>query len=62
MKTMILSITSALVLSLVGIISFAKSEACKFADMGKLKEHLEKHITYPTTGKAIKAACKKSMD
>ncbi len=30
-------------------------------DAAKLKEHLEKHVTYPAKGKDIKEACKKEM-
>jgi Skp family chaperone for outer membrane proteins len=41
--------------------AFAKGKACAFSDTAKLKEHLEKHVTYPAKGKDIKAACKKEM-
>ncbi len=35
--------------------------ACKWSDVNKLKTHVQKHITYPADGKAVKAACKKEM-
>lgn len=34
-------------------------KACHFSDMKKLHTHLEKHVTYPSTGKELKATCKK---
>ncbi len=34
---------------------------CKWSDVNKLKTHVQKHITYPADGKAVKAACKKEM-
>jgi hypothetical protein len=53
-------IGSAIVLAaLVSAPAFADGTACKFSDVSKLKDHLEKHISYPATGKAIKAACLK---
>jgi hypothetical protein len=39
--------------------ALADDAACKYSDMNKLKDHLEKHVKYPATGKAIKAACVK---
>jgi len=39
--------------------AFADGGSCKYSDVAKLKDHLEKHISYPATGKAIKAACLK---
>ena len=53
--------TALLLCSLVSGKSFADGAACKFAAVDKLKEHLETHIKYPATGKAIKAACVKEM-
>ena len=47
-----------LVATLISAGSFA-DKACKYSDPARLKEHLEKHIKYPSTGKAIKAACVK---
>lgn len=62
MKTMI---GSALCLGLLlasGSVYAAKApKACAVSDVAKLKEHFEKHVTYPAKGKAIKAACKKEM-
>jgi hypothetical protein len=53
-------VMSALLLSSFSVGSaFADGNACKFSDVAKLKDHLEKHINYPATGKAIKAACLK---
>ena len=46
-------------ISFIGSTSFAKDEGCKFSDPKRLEEHLAKHIKYPTTGKDLKAACKK---
>lgn len=54
-----MKVSLVLALFFVGISSFADTGACHFSDMKKLKVHLTEHITYPTTGKAIKAACKK---
>jgi hypothetical protein len=34
-------------------------KVCKWSDAKRLQEHLTNHIKYPTTGKAVKAACKK---
>jgi hypothetical protein len=51
--------SAALLLSLVSVNAFADGAACKYASVDKLKEHLEKHVSYPATGKAIKAACLK---
>jgi hypothetical protein len=34
---------------------------CKFSDVNKLNDHLDKHITYPAKGKDIKAACVKEI-
>jgi hypothetical protein len=50
-----------LLASLMTGTAFADGSACKFSDVAKLKDHLEKHVTYPATGKAIKAACLKEM-
>ena len=50
-----LIIVSTLLLST----AFADGNSCKYSDVAKLKDHLEKHISYPATGKAIKAACLK---
>lgn len=36
-------------------------KACAISDVAKLKEHFEKHVTYPAKGKAIKEACKKEL-
>lgn len=61
MKTMI---GAALCLGLLAASgdAFAKGgKACSFSDPVKLQEHLEKHVSYPASGKAIKAACKKEM-
>ena len=46
-----------------GWVFAAKTDAksCQFSDVGKLKEHVGKHISYPAKGKAIKQACKKEM-
>jgi len=37
------------------------AKSCQFSDVAKLKSHVEKHISYPAKGKAIKQACKKEM-
>jgi hypothetical protein len=55
MKTIIC--TAFIVLGLGTAI--ADEGACKFSNPARLKEHLQKHVTYPSTGKAIKAACAK---
>ena len=36
-------------------------KSCQWSDVSKMKEHFEKHVTYPMKGKAIKQACKKEM-
>jgi hypothetical protein len=46
-------------LALVGTVGSAQAKSCGWSDVGRLKEHLAKHITYPAKGKAIKEACKK---
>jgi hypothetical protein len=50
--------TLALLLTFVSSAALADG-SCKFSDAARLKEHLEKHIKYPATGKAIKDACAK---
>jgi hypothetical protein len=50
-----------LTFALVSANALADGNACKFSDVAKLKEHLEKHVSYPASGKAIKAACLKEM-
>jgi hypothetical protein len=52
---------AAVAVSLVSFNAFADGGSCKFASLDKMKEHLEKHVSYPATGKAIKAACLKEM-
>ncbi|MEQ1877188.1 MAG: hypothetical protein ABL958_11110 [Bdellovibrionia bacterium] len=37
----------------------AKTDTCHFSNMKQLEDHLANHITFPATGKDIKAACKK---
>ena len=42
------------------IVGLAKGGGgCVFANPQVLEDHLNKHVTYPTTGKALKATCKK---
>ena len=41
-------------------VSFAGA-ACKYSDVEKLKTHLTTHVSYPATGKEVKAACKKEI-
>jgi hypothetical protein len=53
--------SAALFVSLVSANAFADGGACKLADTAKWKDHLEKHVSYPATGKQIKAACVKEM-
>jgi hypothetical protein len=48
----------ALLLTFVSSTAFADA-ACKFSDAARIKDHLEKHVKYPATGKAIKDACAK---
>jgi hypothetical protein len=50
---------AVLLFSLVSGTAFADGGVCKYSNVDRLKEHLEKHINYPATGKAIKAACVK---
>jgi hypothetical protein len=50
--------TAILLLSLGSALA-DEGAACKFSDPARLKEHLQKHVTYPSTGKAIKATCAK---
>jgi hypothetical protein len=52
---------AALLVSLVSVNAFADGGVCKLADTSKWKDHLEKHVTYPATGKAIKAQCRKEF-
>jgi hypothetical protein len=53
MKALVIALT------LVAGASLAQADGCHFADAKKLKTHLAKHVTFPTTGKDLKAACKK---
>jgi hypothetical protein len=39
----------------------APLQGFNWGDQSALKEHLEKHVTYPTTGKVIKETCKNEM-
>jgi hypothetical protein len=49
-------------MSLMTVPAFAASGgACKYSDIAKLKEHLEKHVHYPATGKVVKQTCRKEM-
>ena len=41
-------------------ISYAAAEF-EWGDTAALKEHLESHVKYPATGKAIKESCKVEM-
>lgn len=59
MKKVFLSVLTVLGMLFASMNVYAK--ACHFADVEKMKEHLQKHITYPMSGKDIKAACKKEM-
>ncbi len=44
----------------VPFFSFAKGDdSCVFKNQKQLEEHLNKHVTYPVTGKALKEVCKK---
>ncbi len=63
MKTMIASALCLGLLLASGRAFAAKpsAKACAVSDVAKLKEHLEKHVTYPAKGKTIKEACKKEM-
>ena len=46
-------------ISYAGESEVATAKDFKWGDQTNLKEHLLKHVTYPSTGKAIKEACKK---
>jgi hypothetical protein len=52
---------TAVVLALAGVAGAKTEKACKWSDEAKLRSHLSMHVTYPSTGKAIKEACKKEM-
>ena len=63
MKTRILvSLVAALfAIGISGLpISYAAAEF-EWGDTAALKEHLESHVKYPATGKAIKESCKVEM-
>lgn len=60
MKRSVVAALLAVGLVLASAGAFA-DKACKFSDPAKLKEHIEKHITYPAKGKDIKEACKKEI-
>jgi hypothetical protein len=62
MKTrMVASLIAALFV--VGISGLSVSYAAEFewGDTAALKEHLETHVKFPATGKAIKESCKKEL-
>lgn len=59
MKRVLLSAIAASGMFLASMNVYAK--ACTFADANKVKEHIQTHITYPMSGKDIKAACVKEM-
>ncbi|HKD40154.1 MAG TPA: hypothetical protein VKB87_07685 [Myxococcaceae bacterium] len=61
MRKLVISVLAIGSLLVGSAANAAGNSACKFSDVAKLKEHLEKHVTYPAKGKDIKEACKKEM-
>jgi len=61
MRKLVISVLAIGCLLLAAAANAADKGACKFSDVDKLKEHLEKHVHYPAKGKDIKEACKKEM-
>jgi len=61
MRKLVISVFAIGSLLVASAANPAAKDACKFSDVAKLKEHLEKHVTYPAKGKDIKEACKKEM-
>ena len=62
MKTRIL-VSLVAALFAIGFSGISVSYAAEFewGDTTALKEHLESHVKYPATGKAIKESCKVEM-
>ncbi len=52
---------SDLAISYAGEPEVATVKDFKWGDQTNLKEHLLKHVTFPTTGKVIKEGCKKEF-
>lgn len=52
---------SAVACLLVSGLAFAGGKGCKWSDPEKAKAHITTHITFPTTGKEVKSACKAEM-
>jgi hypothetical protein len=50
-----------LVMGFLATPALAGGGACTYSDLGKLKEHLEKHVKYPASGKVVKQTCRAEM-
>ncbi len=62
MKTKILvSLIAALFAIGVSGMSVSYAAAFEWGDTTALKEHLDSHVKFPTTGKVIKESCKNEM-
>jgi hypothetical protein len=61
MKTRILlSLITMFAVSLSGL-SVSYADEFKWGDTTGLKDHLDNHVKFPATGKAIKESCKQEM-